>query len=87
MTVSGAFDDSLLLCWFTETRMEDFVYSKLDRKPPGRLNNAEQLGVIMKEAGEDFGPGTSYGEKMLLLMFLLLMLLMFLLLMLFHVNE
>jgi len=48
-----------------KTRMEDFVYSKLDRKPPGRLNNAEQLGVIMKEAGEDFGPGTSYGSVLL----------------------
>lgn len=44
-----------------KTRMEDFVYSKLDRKPPGRLNNAEQLGLIMTQAGQDFGPGTSYG--------------------------
>lgn len=48
-----------------KTRMEDFVYSKLDRKPPGRLNNAEQLGLIMTQAGEDFGPGTSYGSVLL----------------------
>ena len=42
--------------------MEDFVYLKLDRKPPERLSNLEQLGAVMKEAGSDFGPGTSYGE-------------------------
>ena len=42
--------------------MEDFVYMKLDRKPPERLSNLEQLGTIMKEAGSDFGPGTSYGK-------------------------
>ena len=41
--------------------MEDFVYMKLDRKPPERPSNLEQLGVVMKEAGTDFGPGTSYG--------------------------
>jgi len=48
-----------------KTRMEDFVYSKLDRKPPGRLNNAEQLGMIMTQAGQDFGAGTSYGSVLL----------------------
>jgi len=44
-----------------KTRMEDFVYSKLDRKPPSRLNNSEQLGEVMIQAGDDFGNGTSYG--------------------------
>uniref|UniRef100_F6V8Q9 Uncharacterized protein n=2 Tax=Ciona intestinalis TaxID=7719 RepID=F6V8Q9_CIOIN len=43
------------------TRMEDFVYLKLDRKPPDRVNNTEQLGLTMIEAGNDFGPGTAYG--------------------------
>ena len=42
--------------------MEDFVYMKLDRKPPERINNIERLGMTMIEAGNDFGPGTSYGN-------------------------
>lgn len=46
-----------------DTRMEDFVYSKLDRKPPERINNSEQLGLVMTEAGNDFGPGTCYGKN------------------------
>uniref|UniRef100_H2ZNC4 Uncharacterized protein n=1 Tax=Ciona savignyi TaxID=51511 RepID=H2ZNC4_CIOSA len=45
-------------------RMEDFVYLKLDRKPPDRINNTEQLGLTMIEAGNDFGPGTSYGSAL-----------------------
>nr|CAB3266046.1 endophilin-B1 [Phallusia mammillata] len=47
------------------TRMEDFVYHKLDRKPPERANNTEQLGHTMIEAGTDFGPGTAYGGALL----------------------
>ncbi|CAK8697983.1 endophilin-B1-like [Clavelina lepadiformis] len=47
------------------TRMEDFVYMKLDRKPPERINNIERLGMTMIEAGNDFGPGTSYGGVLL----------------------
>lgn len=43
--------------------MEDFVYLKFDRKPPERTSSLEQLGTLMKEAGNDFGPGTSYGKK------------------------
>jgi len=43
--------------------MEDFVYQKLDRKPPDRVNYAEQLGNTMSEAGNDFGPGTAYGKS------------------------
>ena len=51
--------------------MEDFVYLKLDRKPPERPSNLEQLGMVMKEAGTDFGPGTSYGLFVHLIIFII----------------
>ncbi|XP_078416862.1 endophilin-B1-like isoform X2 [Cetorhinus maximus] len=46
-------------------RIEEFVYEKLDRKAPPRLNNCEQLGHYMLEAGNEFGPGTAYGSALI----------------------
>ncbi|XP_072366539.1 endophilin-B1-like isoform X4 [Scyliorhinus torazame] len=46
-------------------RIEEFVYEKLDRKAPPRLNNCEQLGQYMLEAGNEFGPGTAYGSALI----------------------
>uniref|UniRef100_A0A8C5R5A9 Endophilin-B1 n=1 Tax=Leptobrachium leishanense TaxID=445787 RepID=A0A8C5R5A9_9ANUR len=45
-------------------RIEEFVYEKLDRKAPSRLNNQEQLAQYMIDAGNDFGPGTAYGNAL-----------------------
>ncbi|XP_078075058.1 endophilin-B1-like isoform X2 [Mustelus asterias] len=46
-------------------RIEEFVYEKLDRKAPARINNCEQLGQYMLEAGNEFGPGTAYGSALI----------------------
>ncbi|NWI00483.1 SHLB1 protein, partial [Tichodroma muraria] len=43
-------------------RIEEFVYEKLDRKAPSRMNNPELLGQYMIDAGNEFGPGTAYGK-------------------------
>lgn len=45
-------------------RAEEFVYQKLDKPKPPRLTESEALGQTMIEAGNDFGPGTNYGEVM-----------------------
>ncbi|XP_013400161.1 endophilin-B1 isoform X2 [Lingula anatina] len=45
-------------------RVEDFLYDKLDRKKRERQNNLERLGQFMVDAGNDFGPGTSYGNSL-----------------------
>uniref|UniRef100_A0A663MFR4 Endophilin-B1 n=2 Tax=Athene cunicularia TaxID=194338 RepID=A0A663MFR4_ATHCN len=46
-------------------RMEEFVYEKLDRKAPSRMNNPELLGQYMIDAGNEFGPGTAYGNALI----------------------
>lgn len=48
--------------YFAGTRAEEFVYQKLDKPKPPRLTESESLGQSMIEAGNDFGPGTNYGE-------------------------
>lgn len=48
---------------FLDARIEEFVYEKLDRKAPSRMNNPELLGQYMIDAGNEFGPGTAYGKK------------------------
>ncbi|KAL5012306.1 hypothetical protein ScPMuIL_010857 [Solemya velum] len=45
-------------------RMEDFLYEKLDKKKRDRMNNAELLGQVMVDAGNDYGPGTAYGNAL-----------------------
>lgn len=47
---------------FLDARIEEFVYEKLDRKAPSRMNNPELLGQYMIDAGNEFGPGTAYGK-------------------------
>jgi endophilin-B len=42
--------------------MEDFFYEKLDKTKRDRISHHELLGVIMVDAGNEFGPGTSYGK-------------------------
>lgn len=42
-------------------RLEEFVYEKLEKKVPTRMNNHELLGQAMIDSGSDFGPGTAYG--------------------------
>ncbi|XP_006233495.1 endophilin-B1 isoform X4 [Rattus norvegicus] len=46
-------------------RIEEFVYEKLDRKAPSRINNPELLGQYMIDAGTEFGPGTAYGNALI----------------------
>ncbi|XP_023365574.1 endophilin-B1 isoform X2 [Otolemur garnettii] len=46
-------------------RIEEFVYEKLDRKAPTRVNNPELLGQHMIDAGTEFGPGTAYGNALI----------------------
>lgn len=45
-----------------DVRLEEFVYEKLEKKAPTRMNNHELLGQTMIESGGEFGPGTAYGE-------------------------
>ncbi|XP_055898767.1 endophilin-B1-like isoform X2 [Biomphalaria glabrata] len=45
-------------------RMEDLLYEKLDKKKKDRTTQYEILGNSMVEAGNDFGPGTSYGNAL-----------------------
>ncbi|XP_020844412.1 endophilin-B1 isoform X1 [Phascolarctos cinereus] len=46
-------------------RIEEFVYEKLDRKAPTRINHQELLGQFMIDAGNEFGPGTAYGNALM----------------------
>ncbi|NXL47668.1 SHLB1 protein, partial [Podilymbus podiceps] len=46
-------------------RIEEFVYEKLDRKAPSRMNNPELLGQYMIDAGNEIGPGTAYGNALI----------------------
>ncbi|KAK7502534.1 hypothetical protein BaRGS_00006109 [Batillaria attramentaria] len=45
-------------------RMEDFLYEKLDKRKKDRMTQYEVLGNHMVDAGNDFGPGTSYGNAL-----------------------
>ncbi|XP_060722963.1 endophilin-B1b isoform X3 [Tachysurus vachellii] len=46
-------------------RMEEYLYEKLDRKIPTRVNSHELLGECMIDAGHEFGPGTAYGSALI----------------------
>ncbi|XP_065597237.1 endophilin-B1 [Cyrtonyx montezumae] len=46
-------------------RIEELFYEKLDRKAPSRMNNPELLGQYMIDAGNEFGPGTAYGNALI----------------------
>jgi endophilin-B len=45
-------------------RMEDLLYVKLDKKKKDRITQYEILGNAMVDAGNDFGPGTAYGNAL-----------------------
>ncbi|KAL5287683.1 SH3GLB1 family protein [Megaselia abdita] len=42
-------------------RVEDFIFTKIEKDKPARLSNYETLGLDMIEAGGDFGQDSSYG--------------------------
>ncbi|XP_058891046.1 endophilin-B1-like isoform X2 [Acipenser ruthenus] len=46
-------------------RIEEFLYEKLEKKAPTRMNNNEQLGEYMIDSGNEFGPGTAYGNALI----------------------
>lgn len=46
-------------------RIEEFLYEKLEKKVPTRMNNHELLGQSMIESGSEFGPGTAYGNALI----------------------
>uniref|UniRef100_A0A0R3RGD8 BAR domain-containing protein n=1 Tax=Elaeophora elaphi TaxID=1147741 RepID=A0A0R3RGD8_9BILA len=46
-------------------RMEEVFYEKLELRKENRLNNLEQLGQAMNDAGNEFGAGTPYGSALL----------------------
>ncbi|XP_053092230.1 endophilin-B1a [Pangasianodon hypophthalmus] len=46
-------------------RIEEFFYEKLDKKAPTRMNNHEMLGQSMIDSGNEFGPGTAYGNALM----------------------
>lgn len=52
----------LLLSAFSDVRIEEFLYEKLDKKVPTRINNHDLLGQSMIDSGTEFGPGTAYGQ-------------------------
>lgn len=43
--------------------MEEYLYEKLEKRPPARPNNLELLGECMVDSGHEFGHGTAYGER------------------------
>ncbi|ROI64793.1 Endophilin-B2 [Anabarilius grahami] len=47
------------------SRIEEYLYEKLDRKVPPRATNGEILGQFMLEAAKEFGPGTPYGSTLI----------------------
>ncbi|XP_048122508.1 endophilin-B1a isoform X2 [Alosa alosa] len=46
-------------------RIEEFFYEKLEKKVPTRVNNHELLGQSMIDSGNEFGPGTAYGNALI----------------------
>lgn len=58
-------DTSVVLTPNPGNRVEDFLFEKIEKKRPTRLSNLEYLGLDMIEAGNAFGPGTTYGTALL----------------------
>ncbi|XP_062269020.1 endophilin-B2b isoform X4 [Platichthys flesus] len=48
------------------SRIEEFIYDKLDKKLPSRTTNAELLGQHMLDAAQEFGPETPYGSTLVI---------------------
>uniref|UniRef100_H3DNQ7 Endophilin-B1 n=1 Tax=Tetraodon nigroviridis TaxID=99883 RepID=H3DNQ7_TETNG len=49
----------------TDVRLEEFVYEKLEKKAPTRMNNHELLGQALMDSGSECGPGTAYGNALM----------------------
>ncbi len=50
---------------FAAIRYEEMFYSKLgDKKRRERMTDVDMLGQHMLDAGNSFGPGTSYGKSL-----------------------
>jgi len=47
---------------YTGARVEEFVYEKVQGSKPQRMLENDVLGQHMIDAGNDFGPGTAYGQ-------------------------
>lgn len=47
---------------FADARVEEFVYEKVQGSKPQRMLENDVLGQHMIDAGNDFGPGTAYGQ-------------------------
>ncbi|XP_017295366.1 endophilin-B2-like isoform X4 [Kryptolebias marmoratus] len=47
-------------------RIEEFLYEKFDMKAPSRDTNSELLGQYMEGAAQEFGPGTPYGNTLMI---------------------
>ncbi|KAL4218692.1 Endophilin-B1 [Mactra antiquata] len=45
-------------------RMEEMFYEKLDKRKRDRNNVYESLGGVMVDSGNEFGPGTAYGNAL-----------------------
>ena len=48
-------------------RIEDMVYSRMDRQKPDRPSPHELLGIELAKSANAFGAETQYGERMVLL--------------------
>ncbi|KXJ18872.1 endophilin-B1 isoform X2 [Exaiptasia diaphana] len=46
-------------------RAEEYLLDKLEKKKPERNTNLQTLGQFMRDAGHEFGPGTSYGSALI----------------------
>ncbi|KAK3737258.1 hypothetical protein QZH41_019869 [Actinostola sp. cb2023] len=45
-------------------RAEEYLLDKLEKKKPERNTHLQTLGQYMRDAGHEFGPGTSYGSAL-----------------------
>lgn len=52
----------IVLIYNKGNRVEDFLFEKIEKKRPNRLSNLEYMGQDMIDAGNEFGPGTAYGN-------------------------
>ena len=56
----------MVICTYTDQRMEDMLYEKLEKRKKDRMTTYETVGNNMVDAGHEFGPGTSYGKEQFL---------------------
>ncbi|CAG0917126.1 unnamed protein product [Notodromas monacha] len=46
-------------------RVEDYLTEMIEKRKPNRMSNLEWLGMDMISAGNEYGPGTSFGSALL----------------------